>query len=206
MAFISDEQTLLISFGLVLTAMVPFFYRFERKQLTARELVLIALLAAIAAVSRVPFAALPNVQPTSFVIMMTGLVFGAETGFIVGATAALVSNVFLGQGPWTPWQMFGWGLMGLMTGLLKHSWLLKGQYGRMVYGFCWGFLFDWIMNMWFILGVMKDFTWAVVLSAFVTSFYFDLAHALSNVFFIAVFAVGWVKVLQRFKVKYGLLN
>src|SRR5690625_2661751 len=96
---------LLLSFVLIAMTMLQFFARFEIRKITSREIVILAILAAIAAVSRVPFAPLPSVQPTSFVIIITGLVFGAESGFIVGAVAAIVSNIFLGQVPWTPWQM-----------------------------------------------------------------------------------------------------
>lgn len=78
-------------------------------KIRAREIVMIAVLATIAAVSRVPFAPLPSVQPTSFVVIVAALVLGPEAGFMIGSTAALVSNFFLGQGPWTPWQMFCWG-------------------------------------------------------------------------------------------------
>src|SRR5690606_36098668 len=109
---LSDEQYLLLSVALVVVSMLTFFIRFELKAIQTREIVLIAVLAAIAAVSRVPFAPLPSVQPTSFFIIAAALVFGAETGFMIGAFAALVSNMFLGQGPWTPWQMFAWGMMG----------------------------------------------------------------------------------------------
>lgn len=74
--------------------MLPFYIRFERKAFVSREIVLVAVLAAIAAVSRVPFSILPSVQPTSFVIIVSAMVFGSETGFMIGATAAIVSNIF----------------------------------------------------------------------------------------------------------------
>lgn len=83
---------LLLSFVIIGCIMLPFFARFEIREIAGREVVLLAMLAAIAAVGRVPFAGLPSVQPTSFVIIMAGLVFGAESGFIVGAVAAIVSN------------------------------------------------------------------------------------------------------------------
>ncbi|MEX2104005.1 MAG: ECF transporter S component, partial [Bacilli bacterium] len=108
----NGHYTIVFSFVMLMLAMFPFFLRFEMKKTDARIVVLISILAAIAAIGRIPFAALPSIQPTSFVIIVTGLAFGAETGFMVGATAALVSNFFLGQGPWTPWQMFAWGMMG----------------------------------------------------------------------------------------------
>ncbi|HEX7066276.1 MAG TPA: ECF transporter S component [Bacillales bacterium] len=184
---------------------VPFVVRFELRKVEGRELVLLAVLAAVAAVSRIPFAPLPNVQPTTFVIIVAALVFGAESGFVIGAVAALVSNLFLGQGPWTPWQMYAWGMIGLAAGLLRNTRFMQTIWGRCVFGFIAGFVFDWIMNLWAVLA-FDSFSWEKVLAFYATSFYFDLAHALSNVFFLAVFSAGWVKILIRFKKKYGLLG
>lgn len=197
---------LLLSFVIIGCIMFPFFSRFEMREIEVREIVILAMLAAIAAVSRVPFAALPNVQPTSFVIIMVGLVFGAESGFIVGAVAAVVSNVFLGQGPWTPWQMYAWGMMGMSAGLVRHTWWMGKIWGKCLFGFVWGYLFGWFMNMWIILGNIENFTWEFFAGVYVASIYFDLAHGLSNVFFIVVFGASWIKILERFKRKYGLLD
>ena len=77
---------------------------------------LVATLAAMAALGRVAFAALPNVKPTTDIVLIAGYVLGGAPGFMVGAVAALVSNLFFGQGPWTPWQMVGWGGVGLFGG------------------------------------------------------------------------------------------
>jgi len=202
-----DEQYMLISFALVLVAMLPFFIRFELRGIQARELVLLALLAAIAAVSRVPFAPLPSVQPTSFVIIASALAFGAESGFLIGAIAALVSNMFLGQGPWTPWQMFAWGMIGWTAGLLNRRGVLASRrWLLLLFGFAWGFVFGWIMNFWSVTGLVALHDWSAVAAMYAASFYFDLAHALSNVFFLALFARPWLNILQRFKRKYGLLS
>ncbi|WP_430624105.1 ECF transporter S component [Polycladospora coralii] len=183
---------------------IPLLLRFERKQLGSKELVLLALLTAFAAVSRVPFAGIPSVQPTTFVIIVAAFIFGAESGFIIGAGAALVSNIFLGQGPWTPWQMVSWGLVGLSAGLLRQP-LLKWKWIRLLFGFIWGFLFGWIMNAWVFLS-MEEQTLTSFLAVYAASFYFDLAHALSNVFFLALFAKTWIRILERFKQKYGISN
>jgi len=199
-----QDQYLLLGFVLIIISVIPFLLKFESKRMEAREVVLISILAAIAAVSRVPFAALPSVQPTSFVIILTGLVFGPETGFMVGAVAALVSNIFLGQGPWTPWQIFAWGLMGLTAGLLPARSWFKSKIGILTFGFIWGFVFGWIMDTWFVVGFINPLTWKSVLGSYISSFYFDLLHALSNVFFIRLFLSSWMKVLQRIKLKYGL--
>ncbi|WP_201319315.1 ECF transporter S component [Paenibacillus sp. EPM92] len=206
MAWANDEQYLPIALLLVCASIVPFFLRYESRSLQAREIVLVAVLSAIAAVGRVPFAALPSVQPTSFVIIVSALVFGSETGFMVGAVAALVSNMFLGQGPWTPWQMFGWGMIGWTAGMLYQRGWLKNRYMLIAFGFVWGILFGWIMNIWLLAGMGQDLTWASVLAVYASSFYFDLAHALSNVFFLAVLGPGWIKVLERYRLKYGLLD
>lgn len=204
--FFKYNAYLLLSFTILAAMMIPFFVRFEMRKIAGREVVILAMLAAIAAVSRVPFVGLPSVQPTSFVIIMTGLVFGAESGFIVGAIAALVSNVFLGQGPWTPWQMYAWGMMGMTAGLLKNTTWLNHLWGKCTFGFIWGFIFGWFMNLWIVVSNIENFSFDFIVGVYLSSFYFDLAHALSTVFFLIVFGVSWLKVLERFKRKYGLLD
>lgn len=186
--------------------MLPFFARFEIRQIETREIVIIAVLAALAAVGRVPFAGIPSVQPTSFVIIMTGLVFGAESGFIVGAIAAIVSNIFLGQGPWTPWQMYAWGMMGMTAGLLRNRKWMASMWGKSVFGFAWGYIFGWFMNIWIIVSNVSGFSWAFVVGVYASSVKHDLAHALSNVFFLVLFSASWLRIMERFKVKYGLLD
>ena len=204
--FLYEDHFLLVSMGFVILSLVPFLLRFEGRKLSSREIVLIAILAAIAAVSRVPFAAIPSVQPTTFVIILSSLVFGAETGFMIGATAALVSNLFLGQGPWTPWQMMSWGLVGFTAGLLRDTWWMKKRGGQLVFGFVWGFLFGWVMNLSIVLSFLEEFSWPTFAATYLASVLFDLMHALSNVFFLAVFGPSWLRILQRFKRKYGLLS
>ena len=204
--FLSYHAYFLLSMAILLCLMIPFFARFELRNITGREVVILAMLAAIAAVSRVPFAGLPSVQPTSFVIIITGLVFGAESGFIVGATAAIVSNIFLGQGPWTPWQMYAWGMMGMLAGLLRNTVFMRNFFLLGLFGFIWGFLFGWFMNLWIVTSNMENFSWEFLSGLYLSSVSHDLAHALSNVFFLSVFSVSWIKILERFKIKYGLFS
>ena len=204
--FLKYNAYLLVSLAIIFCMMLPFFARFEIRKITGREVVILAILAAIAAVGRVPFAALPSVQPTSFVIIITGLVFGAESGFIVGAVAAIVSNIFLGQGPWTPWQMYAWGMMGMSAGLFRNTWWMKKMWGKVIFGFIWGYLFGWFMNLWIVVSNIENLTWELFASIYVASIYFDLAHGLSNVFFLIVFSTSWIRIMERFKRKYGLLE
>lgn len=200
------QHYLLLSIMLAGLAMVPFFLRFERRNPHAREIVLIALLAAIAAVSRVPFAFIPSVQPTSFFIIIAALALGAESGFMIGAAAALVSNMFLMQGIWTPFQMLSWGLMGLSAGMLRHTRLAANRFGLISFGVLWGFLFGWMMNATSIINVTGAFSWEQFLAVYAGSFYFDLMHALSNAFFLGLFGMPMLRMLKRFRSKYGLLE
>ncbi|AKG33465.1 ECF transporter S component [Paenibacillus durus] len=203
---LKDRHYLLLSLVLLCAALLPMFLRLERRKLEPRELVLLAVLAAIAAVSRIPFAALPSVKPVSAIVILSAYVFGAEAGFLIGAVAALVSNLYFGQGPWTPWQMFAWGMAGLTAGWLRNTRWMRTRPGLLLFGFIWGFLFGWIMNIWHLIGLPDAFSLGLVATVYTASFYFDLAHALSNVVFLSILAGGWIKVLERFRKKYGLLR
>ncbi|TWE08339.1 energy-coupling factor transport system substrate-specific component [Neobacillus bataviensis] len=207
--YIWANAYLWLSFGLVLLAIVLFLFRFETRKVEPRELVLLAVMASIAAVGRIPFASLPSVQPTTFVIMMSGYVFGAESGFVIGAVAALASNMIMGQGPWTPWQMVAWGLVGLTAGLLRNTLFMKRRWGQIVFGVLWGYLFGWIMNLWGFIAMIQSGgseTWKAFILYMIGSATFDTFHAISNVFFLVVFGGIWIKILSRFKRKYGLLE
>ena len=207
--YLFEEAYLWLSFGFVFLAILIFLVRFERRKVEPRELVLLAVLASIAAVGRIPFASLPSVQPTTFVIMMSGFVFGAESGFIIGAVAALASNMILGQGPWTPWQMAAWGLVGLSAGWLRNTKILTSKTGRIIFGIAWGYLFGWVMNLWGFLSIVQSgspFEWKAFMVYLIGSATFDTMHAVSNVIFLLLFGEVWIKILTRFKRKYGLLD
>lgn len=209
LTFRFENSYLLISFAFVFLAILFFLVRFERRKVEPQELVLLAVLSSIAAVGRIPFASLPSVQPTTFVIMMSGFVFGAESGFIIGAVAALASNMVLGQGPWTPWQMVSWGLVGLTAGWLRNTQWMRSKLGQILFGIIWGYLFGWIMNIWGFFAMVQTGT-PVSLNAFMlymsASALFDSFHAASNVIFLLLFGDLWVKILRRFKRKYGLME
>ena len=113
---------MLSSLFILAVIMLPFYIRFERKAFVSREIVLVLCISGNAAVSRVPFSILPSVQPTSFVIIVSAIVFGSETGFMIGLQQQSYL-IFLGQGPWTPWQMFSWGMIGFIAGLLRNTFL-----------------------------------------------------------------------------------
>jgi energy-coupling factor transport system substrate-specific component len=102
------------AFAILFAALAGGFAWYERTRPDARIVALVATLAAFAALGRIAFAALPNVKPTTDIVLISGYALGPAPGFVVGALAGLTSNFFFGQGPWTPWQMAAWGATGLI--------------------------------------------------------------------------------------------
>ncbi len=171
---------------------------YERTRPTTRTLALVATLAALAAIARVAFAPLPNVKPTTDIVLFAGMVLGGAPGFAVGAITALASNLVFGQGPWTVWQMLAWGLCGLLgaglaaatRGRPVNRWTLAA-----VCGFA-GLLFGTIMN----LSSWLTFTGGGVdqlLVIVTTSAPFDLTHAAGNVVFALLFGPAMLGALRR---------
>ncbi|WEK56437.1 MAG: ECF transporter S component [Candidatus Cohnella colombiensis] len=202
-------NSLLIGLVLALLSMLPFLLRFERSERRARELMLIAVMAAVATVSRIPFATLlPGFTPVTFIAIISGVVFGAEAGWMVGAATGLVSGFFLGMGPWTPWQMFAWGMAGYTAGLFAHrsEWRRK-RVPLALFGILWGFLFGWIMNLTLAIDQwVQTHSWEAVVGKYALSLPFEILHATANVFFIVVFSPSWIRLLERYRSKYGVLE
>lgn len=183
---------------LLLGTLFAFFASFERSNVTSREIGVVAVMAALAAVCRVPFAVLPGLQPTTFLVLMSGYVFGSRSGFMVGAVAALASNFFLGQGPWTPFQMLFWGAVGASAGLLSPN---VRPTTMIFFNIFWGYLFGWLMNLFLVVLFIKPFTWKAVFLVYVASFPLDTLHALGNVGFYLLLGPQVIKVLRRFQKK-----
>lgn len=186
---------------LLIIIMLIGFILYEKSKISSKQIALIAALSGIAGVVRIPFAGIPNVQPTTFLIIITGYVFGARTGFLVGTLTVLISNSFLGHGPWTPWQMLAWGLVGLSSGLLKSILGRPNKWVLSIFAFCWGFLFDYIMNLWHWLFFIYPLNLKSFIAVYAASFYFDLLHAISNFLFTNLFGKDVVTILSRFKNK-----
>ena len=107
----------LVSTLALLLSLAAFFLSYERKKPTAQELVLLAVLCAVAVVGRMAFAAVPFFKPAAAIVILTGIAFGGQAGCLCGAASMLVSNFFFGQGAWTPWQMLAFGVAGLLAGV-----------------------------------------------------------------------------------------
>ncbi|MCR6544840.1 ECF transporter S component [Dehalobacterium formicoaceticum] len=191
----------LFSLIIVGMALLTFFLRFEQQGVSSKVVALTAAMASLAAIARVPFAVIMSLQPTTFLVMISGYVFGPQTGFMVGALGALTSNFFLGQGPWTPWQMFSWGMCGVSGALLGMKSKGYKPVSFALLGFVNGYLFGWVMNLWHWLGFIYPLTWETFLATYAISFPFDTIHAVGNVAFSLVFGKSFYHILSRFKKK-----
>ena len=152
---------------------------------SSKELVLIATLAAAAAAGRVLFAAVPNVQPVTVTAVVAGVALGPRAGMAVGGLAALVSNFYLGQGAYTPWQMLAWAGCGLIGGLAAP--LLRRRVPLALTCFALGFAFDAFMDVWEWLSFYPH-TWQAFTALYLRGIWFDAAHAGGN--FVLALAAG----------------
>lgn len=187
---------------LVVLAILAFFFEFEAIAISSKEIALVAMLGTISAVSRIPFAVIPNIQPCTYIIICSGYVFGPVAGFMVGAITALVSNFFLGQGPWTLYQMFAWGMAGVSAAYLRRFNL--GRTSLIIFGVIWGYLYGWIMNTWFWASFIYPLTFKTFLTYQLTGIWFDTFHALGNAVFLGAFGQKTIAILQRFKMRFSI--
>ncbi len=176
------------------------FAWYERRRPPARVVALVAALAALAVVGRLAFAAIPNVKPTTDIVLFAGFALGAVPGFAVGAVTALVSNIFLGQGPWTVWQMAAWGGVGVAgAGLARAAgrrelgrWPLAIACG--LAGLAFGAVLD--VYQW-TLAARQDFPTYLAVSG--SSLPYNLAHAIGNVVFCLLIGPAFIRALKRYR-------
>ncbi len=206
--YFGDRRYYIVSMAIVVYTMIPFFMSFEGRKPQARELVVIAVLAAIAVAGRAAFFMLPQFKPVVAIVIIAGVCFGGEAGFLVGAVTGFVSNFFFGQGPWTPWQMFAFGIIGFLAGIFfQRGWLKTDKLPLCIFGgittLC---IYGPIMNSASLFMWSSTLSWPALLSMFATGLPFDLVHAVATVFFLSIFSQPFIEKLERIKKKYGLLE
>jgi energy-coupling factor transport system substrate-specific component len=182
---------------LVMITIIAFLKRFEISAVSSKEIALVAMLGTISAVFRIPFAALPSIQPCTYLIICTGYVFGPMAGFMVGALTPLVSNFFLGQGPWTPYQMFAWGLAGMTSPFIKR--VNENMWTIIIFSVLWGYLYGWIMNIWYWTAFIYPLTMKSFLMTQLITIWFDTMHAAGNALFMGILGHRTIVILERFK-------
>lgn len=206
--YLGDKKYYFISLLIILETMIPFGFAFENRKPKARELVIISALCAIGVAGRTVFFMLPQFKPVAAIVIISGVAFGGETGFLVGAITAFVSNFFFGQGPWTPWQMFSFGIIGFLAGIMFQKGILrKTKTDMCVFGFLATFvIYGGIMNPASVIMWQSNININMVLSSYVMGMPFDFIHAVSTVFFLFCAAEPMLEKLERIKIKYGLIE
>ena len=192
---------------IIIELMIPFFMAFEGRKPQARELVVIAVMCAIAIAGRVAIP-IPNFKATFALIMLAGIAFGPEAGFMVGAITAFASNFFYGQGAYTPWQMFGYGAGGMLAGFaFAKNRLPRKPWVMAVFGFFAVIL--WVgplLDCSHIFLMITNINWASVTATFVSGFYVNVSQAICTVLVMLLFGKPLMEKLDRIKIKYGMME
>lgn len=198
----------LISTMIIIELMLPFFFRFEARRPQARELVILTVMAALAAVSRVAFSFSPFLKTITGIIMITGIAFGPEAGFLTGAVAAFASNFFFSQGPWTPWQMFAYGFGGFFAGLVFHNyrawakpWVLA-PFGFFTILLIVGPMLDSCT----VFTMLSKFTKKSVLAVYSAGVMYNVNHGIGAALTLFFVSRPLLAKLNRLQTKYGILE
>ncbi len=205
--YLGNQQYNIVALLVLMECMLPFFLIFEGRKPKARELVTIAVLCAIGVAGRAVFFMLPQFKPVMAMVIISGVAFGGETGFLVGAVTMLASNVLFTQGSWTPWQMFSMGIIGFLAGVLFRKGLLRRSRGSLAaFGaFSALVIYGGIMNpASAILYHPESLSRKLLLSYYVSGFPMDLIHGSATVIFLLIAAEPMLEKLDRIKEKYGL--
>lgn len=198
--FFMDEQAyIFIALAVAVLSVFLFFCGFDRKKTGTRRLILVSVMIALSVAGRF----FPLFKPVTAFAVITGIYFGAEAGFLTGSFSALISNIYFGQGPWTPFQMFAWGILGFLAGLLSNP-LKKHRLLLYLYGFFAGIAFSMIMDIWTALWAGGTLIPELYLTKILTALPHTLLYAVSNIVFLALFAKPFGEKLERVKIKYGV--
>jgi energy-coupling factor transport system substrate-specific component len=205
LTFSGIEQTALICSLIMVLALIPFLAEFEKSKPEPRDFMPIVVCGVLAALSRILFAPLPAFKPMSAILIISALAFGRRAGFLTGVLAALLSNMVFGQGPWAPWQMYAWGMMGYVAGWLGKSPGFRG-WRVYLYGFASAWIFGLFMNLYYVVSFTQTVTLKVVVTLLLAAVSFDAAHAVSTVIFLKILLAPWLAIFSRVKRKFGLLR
>lgn len=194
-----EKKHLFVSLFIAILAIILFVIGFEKKEIGTRRTVIVSIMTALSVVGRF----IPFFKPVTALTVITAIYLGGEAGFAVGAFSALISNFYFRQGPWTPFQMLAWGLIGLAAGALAKP-LKKSKMFLLMFGVISGIAFSLIMDVWTVLWYNDGFDTALYLSAIVTALPHTILYSISNFLFLFYLSKPFGDKLQRIKIKYGV--
>ena len=193
------QRYLIISLGIAVLALLLFMAGVERRNIGSRRMVITAIMTALAVFGRF----IPLFKPITAIIVITAVYLGAQAGFLTGAMSVLLSNIWFGQGPWTPFQMLGFGLIGLFAGYLSR-WLVHSKALLVIYGVFAGIAYSFIMDIWTVLWYSGGFDTGLYAAAIISALPFTALYAVSNAVFLLILSKPIGNKLNRIKIKYGV--
>ncbi|MBR0414827.1 MAG: ECF transporter S component [Clostridia bacterium] len=196
------DKALLISYFAIAAVLVLMFFLIEKKKLPLSTFLPVVVMVAIGSIGRIIFGFIPNVQPVTVIVIIMGLCYSPESGFLTGALSALVSNMVMGQGPWTLWQMFAWGMIGLLAGFLGKLKPCRTLYFAVPFAAVSAFLFSMITDCWTVMTLGDGMTLGSAMAVFGAGLLFNIPHAIFNAALCALIFLPMRKRLQRIKTKY----
>lgn len=202
--FLGQRFYAYLSLLVAIFTLLPLFWTFEKRDTNSGELMLLAVTVALSTVGRIIFAGIPAFKPVTALTVIVAVYLGREAGFIVGSMSAVISNFYFGQGPWTPFQMLGWGLIGLLAGLLSKP-LIKSKILLLIFGILSGFLYSAVTDIMTVMTV-GGFDLNRYLAAAITALPTSVTYAVSNFIFLLILSKPIGSILLRIKKKYGLFG
>lgn len=197
------EQYALLSLLVAVLACVPFFLHFEKGHVPVKKIVVIGVMVALTVASRVLFVSLSGVKPITAMVIFTAMYFGKEAGFMTGAVTAVISNFVFGQGPWTPFQMLVWGLIGFIAGIFAEQ-LKQYLVLLLIYGIAAGVLFSLVMDVWTVLWIDGGFNASRYFALLLQGLPTTVLYIISNTAFILLLYKPMKQKLERISIKYGI--
>lgn len=198
------------SMCIIVISIFIFLWSFEKRKPKTREIVTLAVMTALAVVGRLAFFMTPQVKPCAAIIIITGVMLGRQSGFLCGALTAFVSGFFFGQGPWTPWQMIAFGIIGFLSAVLFSKKNIKYAYNKWIISI-YGFLATFVIYG-FILDTATVFMYTdtpkteTFVATYLSGIGFNLIHADSTFVVLFLISNATIKKLERLKIKYKMFS
>lgn len=194
-----ERRHIFVSLFVAILSILLFIAGFEKREIGTRRAVIVSVMIALSVVGRF----IPFFKPVTALTIMTAMYLGSESGFAVGAFSAFLSDFYFGQGPWTPFQMLAWGLIGYAAGLLSAP-LRKSRVFLLFFGALSGVVFSAVMDVWTVLWYDNGFDVKMYAAALLSAVPYTVLYAVSNLIFLFLLARPFGEKLERIKIKYGV--